>query len=59
MRRFVVNCLVSGAAAGLFSHLAAAAVSRVERGNANLAMHAVSHIAWQPGRAYAGFTVIR
>ena len=41
-----MNCLVSGAAGGLFSHIAAATASRIERGNADLAMHAVSHIAW-------------
>ena len=46
MTRFLVNCLISGAAGGLLSHLAAAAGGRIERGNAALPMHAVSHIAW-------------
>jgi hypothetical protein len=41
-----VNCLISGAAGGLLSHLAAAAASRSERGRSALAMHAVSHIAY-------------
>ena len=46
MRRFIANCLISGAAGGLLSHVAAAAASRRERGKSDLAMHAVSHIAW-------------
>jgi hypothetical protein len=46
MNRFLLNCLISGGAAGLVSHLVAAACSRVERGRSDLAMHAVSHIAW-------------
>lgn len=46
MTRFLLNCLISGTAGGLVSHVAAAAASRVENRNADLAMHAVSHIAW-------------
>ena len=46
MKRFILNCLVTGLASGIASHLAAAAASRVERGRSDLAMHAVSHIAW-------------
>ena len=46
MKRFLVNVLISGAAGGLLSHLAAAACSRGERGRSALAMHAVSHIAY-------------
>lgn len=46
MKRFIVNCLISGAAGGIASHIAAAAASRAERGRSDLAMHAVSHIAW-------------
>ena len=46
MNRFILNVLISGAAGGLLSHLAAAACSRGERGRSALAMHAVSHIAW-------------
>lgn len=46
MKRFIVNCLVSGTAAGLASHIAAAAASRAERGRSDIAMSAVSHIAW-------------
>jgi hypothetical protein len=44
--RYLVNCLISGAGGGLLSHLAAAFASRVENRNADLPMHAVSHIAW-------------
>lgn len=46
MKRFIVDCLISGAAGGLASHIAAATASRAERGRSDLAMHAVSHIAW-------------
>jgi hypothetical protein len=46
MNRFVVDCLISGLAGGLLSHLAVALRSRTERGRADLAMHSVSHIAW-------------
>jgi len=46
MKRFVVNCLVSGLAGGALSQIAGAAHSRAERGRADLPMHAVSHIAW-------------
>ena len=46
MKRFVLNCLLSGAAAGMTSHVVAAAAGRVERGHSGLPMHSVSHIAW-------------
>jgi hypothetical protein len=46
MKRFVLNCIVSGLAGGLLSHLASACYGREERGRADLPMHAVSHIAW-------------
>ena len=46
MNRFILNCLISGAAGGLLSHVAAAACSRAETGRSARAMHAVSHIAW-------------
>ena len=46
MKRFILNCLISGAAGGLLSHIVAGAVSHAERGRSDLAMHAVSHIAW-------------
>jgi hypothetical protein len=55
VKRFVTACLISGAAGGLLSHLAAAAASRVEKGNASLPMHAVSHIAWDdPPESHKG-----
>jgi hypothetical protein len=46
MKRFIVNCLISGTAGGLLSHLAASIRSRKENGPSELPMHAVSHIAW-------------
>lgn len=46
MKRFIINCLITGAASGVLSHLAAAAACGVRKGNSDLAMHAVSHIAW-------------
>jgi hypothetical protein len=46
VNRFVRNCLISGAAGGLLSHIAASACSRLEQGRSELPMHAVSHIAW-------------
>jgi len=46
VKRFVVDCLISGLAGGLLSHVAAAACSKVERGRSSLPMHSVSHIAW-------------
>ena len=46
MKRFILNCLISGAAGGVVSHLVAAGWSRAERGRSDLPMHAVSHIAW-------------
>jgi len=55
MNRFIVNCIISGAAAGVLSHIAAAACSRKENARSGLAMEDVSHIAWgddprSPGR---------
>lgn len=44
MKRFVLNCLMSGLAAGVLSHLAASACGRRETGRSELPMHAVSHI---------------
>ena len=46
MTRFIWNCLISGTAGGIVSHLVASACSYVERGRSDLPMHAVSHIAW-------------
>jgi hypothetical protein len=46
MNRFVVNCLMSGAAGGALSHVAALIYGRKESGRSELPMHAVSHIAW-------------
>ena len=46
MKRFIVNCLISGAAGGLASHIAASICGRREAGRSELPMHAVSHIAW-------------
>jgi hypothetical protein len=46
VNRFALNCLISGAAGGLLSHIAASVCSRKERGRSELPMHAVSHIAW-------------
>ena len=44
MKRFILNCVVSGLAGGLASHLAASLRSRHESGRHELPMHAVSHI---------------
>jgi hypothetical protein len=46
MNKFIRNCLISGAAGGLLSHIAASLCSRKEHGRSELPMHAVSHIAW-------------
>jgi hypothetical protein len=46
MKRFILNCLISGTAGGLLSHLAASVCARRETGRSELPMHAVSHIAW-------------
>jgi hypothetical protein len=46
MRRFVLNCLVSGLAGGALSQFVSALYGRAERGQSDLPMHAVSHIAW-------------
>jgi hypothetical protein len=46
MKRFILNCLVSGLAGGALSQIASAVYGRAERGRSDLPMHAVSHIAW-------------
>jgi hypothetical protein len=48
LRRFVVDCAISGTAGAVLSWIAAGARSRVEHGagRGHLPMHAVSHIAW-------------
>lgn len=46
MKNFLRACLISGAAGGLLSHVAAALCSRRKTGRSDLPMHAVSHIAW-------------
>ena len=46
MNRFVWNCLISGAAGGIVSHLVASLCSHEENRRSELPMHAVSHIAW-------------
>ena len=46
MNTFVRDCLLSGLAGGVFSHLATVVRGRAERGDGNLPMHDVSHIAW-------------
>ena len=46
MKRYLLDCLISGFAGGIASHIAVAALSRAETGRADLAMHSVSHIAW-------------
>ena len=46
MKRFILNCLLSAAAAGIASHVVTAAAGRLEQGRSGLPMHAVSHIAW-------------
>jgi hypothetical protein len=55
MNRLVLNCIISGLAGGVLSHIAAAACSRSENARSGLAMEDVSHIAWgdnprSPGR---------
>jgi hypothetical protein len=46
MKRFILNCLISGLAGGALSQVATAVYGRAERGRSDLPMHAVSHIAW-------------
>ena len=46
MNRFIRDCLISGVAGGVSSHVAASIFSRREHGRSELPMHAVSHIAW-------------
>ena len=44
MKRYLLNCLISGTLGGLASHAVASLCSRAERGRSELPMHAVSHI---------------
>ena len=46
MKRFILNCLVSGAAGGIASHVVASIFSQKDNRRSELPMHAVSHIAW-------------
>lgn len=48
MKRFIVDCLISGTIGGIASLVAAAIAGRVEqgRGKETMPIHAVSHIAW-------------
>jgi hypothetical protein len=46
MKRFVVNCLISGTLGGIVSHAVASLCGRRETGRGELPMHAVSHIAY-------------
>jgi hypothetical protein len=46
VNRFILNCLISGAAGGVVSHLVASFCSQRENRRSELPMHAVSHIAW-------------
>lgn len=46
MKRFILNVIISGAAAGLASHVAASLFGRKESGRSELPMHAVSHMVW-------------
>jgi hypothetical protein len=46
VKRFILNCFISGFAGGLVSHVVASVQSRKETGRSELPMHAVSHIAW-------------
>jgi hypothetical protein len=55
MKRFILNCLISGAAGGIASHVVASACSRAECGRSELPIHAVSHIAWgDPPESHRG-----
>lgn len=57
MKRYLIDCLISGLAGGVVSHVAVAALSRIETGRADLAMHPVSHIAWgDPPESHRGHT---
>lgn len=46
MKRFILNCLISGTAGGIVSHAVASLCGRRETGRSELPMHAVSHIAY-------------
>src|SRR5881296_1470295 len=46
MKRFVFDCLVSGLAGGVLSQFVTALYGRAQRGDSDLPIHAVSHIAW-------------
>jgi hypothetical protein len=55
MKRFILNCLITGAAGGVASHLVASACSRLECGRSELPIHTVSHIAWgDPPESHQG-----
>ena len=58
MKRFILNCLISGAAGGLVSHVVASICGRRESGRSELPMHAVSHILWNdPPESHKGRTL--
>jgi hypothetical protein len=44
LKRYLLNCLISGTVGGIVSHAVASLCSRAERGRSELPMHAVSHI---------------
>ena len=46
MKRYILNCLISGTLGGILSHVAASLSSQKENRRSELPMHAVSHIAW-------------
>ena len=46
MKRFILNCLISGSLGGIVSHVVASICGRQETGRSELPMHAVSHIAY-------------
>ena len=56
MKRFVLNCLISGTLGGIASHVAASLCGRRETGRSELPMHAVSHIAYDDApESHEGF----
>ena len=44
MKRYLLNCIISGTLGGIASHVIASLSSRREHGRSELPMHAVSHI---------------
>jgi hypothetical protein len=46
VKRYILNCLISGTLGGVLSHVAASLCSHKENRRSELPMHAVSHIAW-------------